>query len=127
MPRAVLSDLEASFVEEYIRDYNGTAAAKRAGFDGTYGSRAQWATKTLKKNHIQVAIDKAKRQRAERCKVSLDQIVGEHIRTYMDPDCPHPSRTPALREVARLCGLDSGGTDDLAAALQRVAQGLKTE
>ena len=122
-----LSDLEASFVEEYIRDHNGTRAALRAGYEGTYAGRRQWARTTLAKPHIKRAIEKSKRERAEACKISLQQLVDEHMRTATDPDCPHGARAGALREVARLCGIGGTQADDLGAALQRAAEALASE
>jgi len=50
-----LTDKQRRFVEEYIKDQNGAAAARRAGYDEN--SARQMAHENLTKPYIRSAID----------------------------------------------------------------------
>jgi phage terminase small subunit len=70
-----LTPKQAAFVQEYLIDLNGTQAAIRAGYSGKNACIIGW--ENLRKPNIKDAIDQAKRERAERTKVTQDMVVSE--------------------------------------------------
>ncbi len=63
------------FVEEYLIDLNGSAAARRAG----YAKKAArtMAQKLLRHPDVIAAIEKAQTERAERTRVTADKVIRE--------------------------------------------------
>lgn len=71
----MLNDRQARFVEEYLVDLNGSAAARRAGYSpDTAGSQAH---DLLKKPEIQEAIEVANAKRIARVQMTADQVLEE--------------------------------------------------
>jgi phage terminase small subunit len=70
-----LSRIERRFRDEYLIDLNGTRAVLRCGFRGKRPDVK--ASKMLARPHVRAAIDKAIAERAERTRISADQVVSE--------------------------------------------------
>lgn len=63
------------FVDEYLIDLNGKAAATRAGYSPK--SAVITASQLLAKPHIRQQIDKVMAERSERTKITADMVVQE--------------------------------------------------
>jgi len=70
-----LTPKEARFVEEYIVDFNGTAAAVRAGYSAR--SARQIATENLSKPSIQAALKAAIEARSQRTGIAADRVLAD--------------------------------------------------
>lgn len=66
-----LTDKQQLFVNEYLKCWNGTEAAKRAGYSGTYDSLRAIASQNLTKPHIVKYIQ----ERIEEAKISADETL----------------------------------------------------
>lgn len=64
---------QARFVEEYLKDLNGTRAAIDAGYSAK--TAASMAAENLRKPHIQEAISEAIRERSQRTGVEQDYVL----------------------------------------------------
>jgi phage terminase small subunit len=71
-----LSDKQARFCEEYIKDYNSSAAARRAGYSDKHAH--VHSHKFLKIEAIQKRVAALKAEIAERNKVTVDMIIQEY-------------------------------------------------
>src|ERR1035437_2745796 len=69
------SEIQQRFVNEYLRDLNGTAAAVRAGYSEK--AARQQASRLLTNAAIAEAIAKAHEQRNKRTEISADTVVQE--------------------------------------------------
>jgi phage terminase small subunit len=70
-----LNAKQLRFVDEYLIDNNGTAAAIRAGYSPK--TARQIAAENLSKPNIAAAIEIARRERSERCCIEADAVVRE--------------------------------------------------
>lgn len=66
---------EGLFVNEYLKDFNGTQAAIRAGYTDNPGAAATQAWELLRKPEIQSAINERLRQRMAVQKVDSDYVL----------------------------------------------------
>lgn len=66
-----LTDKQAVFVEEYLKDLNATAAAGRAGY-----SDANIGRHLIAKNHVSEAIAKRMKDRAARTQITQDYVLN---------------------------------------------------
>ena len=73
--RPGLTPKEDRFVSEYLLDYNGAAAARRAGY-GTGNPRAQ-AYQLMQKPEIQTALAEAAAARRKQNEATVDRVVQE--------------------------------------------------
>ena len=74
----VLNPRHARFAQEYLIDLNGAQAAIRAGFSKRTARSA--AARLLTNADIRAAIDEAKLARAERTKITVDNVLQELAR-----------------------------------------------
>lgn len=65
------------FCLEYIKDYNGTRAAKTAGFGTTDKSSQVAASKLLSKGMVKERVDELKREQQKRLQMSADDVLIE--------------------------------------------------
>lgn len=73
-----LTPKQQRFIAEYLIDLNATQAAIRAGYsENTAYSIGQ---ENLKKPEIQVALQIAMEERAERCKIDADSVLKEYAK-----------------------------------------------
>ena len=63
------------FIEEYLIDYNGTKAARRAGFAPDYAQ--QQASQMLKMPHIKAEVEKRTKEFAENSFITKERVVSE--------------------------------------------------
>jgi len=75
MPEARMTPKQQRFVEEYLVDLNGTAAARRAG----YSTRAanEQAARLLAKTSVQEAVRVAREELSKRTAMTQDWVLGE--------------------------------------------------
>ncbi len=71
-----LKGMQANFVMEYVKDFNGTQAAKRAGY--AKSSAGSTAVIMLKHPGIRVAVQAARRYMALKLELSVDRILQEY-------------------------------------------------
>src|SRR5208282_2578914 len=69
---------QARFLEEYLVDLNGKAAAIRAGYSPK--SAEVQASQLLRNSKIRVALEDAMQARSKRTEVTADRIVAEYAR-----------------------------------------------
>jgi phage terminase small subunit len=109
-----MSPRERRFVAEYLVDANRTAAARRAGFGPSCGTRV---FKLMQNPEIRYAIAKAQRDRARRAGVTRERVLLELARL-------------AFADLARVASWRDGEvalkpldrlTDDEAAAIMELA------
>ena len=73
-----LTPKEAAFVAEYLIDLNAAGAAERAGYSAR--TAKQIAYGLMQKPHVKTAIDAALAERAERAKLTADEVLIELAR-----------------------------------------------
>lgn len=79
-----LTPKQARFVEEYIIDLNGAAAARRAGYK--HKNADVIAFQLLGKTSVQEALNAAQRERSARTGVTADRVIREIARiAFSDP------------------------------------------
>lgn len=102
-----LSPKQALFVQEYLKDLNGTQAAIRAGYSPA--SAASQASELLKVPKIAAALKAAQDARSERTEVTADRVLRELARiAFSDPAKAYAEdgRLLSVREMpeeARAC------------------------
>ena len=77
------------FIEEYLLDFNGAAAARRAGFGEK--SAASYASKILKNPEVRQVLQEKMAVRAQQMQLRQDTVLRE------------------IRNVAFACGSDASG------------------
>lgn len=105
MPPAELSPRQKRFVDEYLVDLNGKAAAIRAGYAAGQSAEVQ-ASRLLSDAKIKAAIAAAGAKTAERTAITKDWVVREAVDTYKQArelDLPAAARG-TLELLAKLHG-----------------------
>jgi phage terminase small subunit len=100
-----LTAKQARFVEEYLVDCNGAAAARRAGYSVHRADRQ--AQENLRKPAVAAAISEAQAKRAERMEITADWVL-ERLReeaTRHGPDSSQAARVRALQLLGLHLGL----------------------
>jgi len=72
---APLNAKQQRFVDEYLKDLNGTRAYLRAGYKATPASATANANKLLRNDHVRAAVQAAKVERRERTKMEADEAL----------------------------------------------------
>ena len=75
-----LTPKQERFVDEYLIDLNATAAAKRAGYSAKSAEKIGFDL--LKKTQVAEAISEKKERRAERSRMTADDVVRALERQY---------------------------------------------
>ncbi|MBW3597201.1 MAG: terminase small subunit [Planctomycetes bacterium] len=83
-----LTPKQQRFVEEYLIDLNATAAARRAGYLGTYAALRVTASNLVAKPNVRRAIEKAFRARQRRTQIDGDEELRHAQRMSRNPDLP---------------------------------------
>lgn len=73
---------EGLFVNEYLKDFNGTQAAIRAGYTDNPRAAATQAWELLRKSDIQIAINERLRQRMATQRVDSDYVLEGLINNH---------------------------------------------
>ena len=118
---AILTEKQATFVQEYLIDLNATQAAIRAGFSP--GSAARYAVDLLNKTHVAEAIRTAMQERNRRVEISQDRILEELARIAfgdLRDAVTWGKEGVKLKESAEL-------TEDQAAAISEVGETVTKE
>ena len=76
----LLTAKEERFCLEYTVDYNGTAAAKRAGY--TEKSAAKTASRLLKRSCVMERVRQLQKEQAQRLCISSDLVVIQAMELY---------------------------------------------
>lgn len=75
--KTTLTAKALAFAHEYIVDYNGTAAARRAGYNQAVTSLGTTAYGLLKKPEVLAIIEKLEKEKFKRVQASADKVVAE--------------------------------------------------
>lgn len=70
-----LTPKQARFVEEYLIDFNGSAAYQRAGYKGTGNTAEVNASKLLRTAKVQEAIQQARQAQTQRTEITADYVL----------------------------------------------------
>ena len=73
-----LTDLQRRFCEEYAVDWNGTRAARAAGYTGSDATLAATASRTLRIDKVQAYLDYLRENLAEACGISAQWIATHY-------------------------------------------------
>ena len=92
-----------AFCQEYIEDFNGSAAARRAGY-ASAGAGVQ-ATRLLKKANIASRIDELLEDRRNRMKVNTDFVIGTLAQMAKNEQLSDSSRKGCLDLLGKYLGL----------------------
>lgn len=77
-----LTPKQSRFVEEFLRDFNASAAARRAGYSEKSAGNIGW--ENVKKREIQVALAKAIAARREQVGLTAEWVLREMVDTYKE-------------------------------------------
>jgi len=92
-----------AFCQEYIVDFNGTAAAKRAGY-ADKGAGVQ-ATRLLKKDNIDSRIEELLEDRRNRMRVTTDFVIGTLAQMARNERMSENARRGCLELLGKYLGL----------------------
>lgn len=106
MPKS-LTPKQSRFVDEYLVDLNATAAARRAGYSKK--TACSIGQENLRKPEIVKAIEERRRERAERVKLSQEDVIRdlkEIVERCMDREKFDPrGATRALELLGKHLGM----------------------
>ncbi|MHC4132726.1 MAG: terminase small subunit, partial [Planctomycetota bacterium] len=74
MNQKPLTDKQYAFVNEYVKDYNATQAAIRAGYAEKYADRQ--AYQLLEKTRVKEAIEARRQEISRKADVEISEIVA---------------------------------------------------
>jgi phage terminase small subunit len=92
-----LTPKEARFVEEYLVDLNGAAAAKRAGYAAASANRT--AYELMDRPPVVAALEAAQQALSERTHITQDMVVQELAKIGF-ADMPNDGRNLAVKRAA---------------------------
>lgn len=112
--KPTLNDKQRLFVTEYVKDFNATAAYKRAGYTATGQSAVTNASRLLTNANVAEAVAKAASRVHERAEFNAEQVIRQLERMVMFDARKlfHPNGQPkAITELdddtaAAISGLD---------------------
>ena len=76
-----LTGKQRDFINEYLKDMNGSAAIRRSSYAAKDGNENRVAQELLQKPHIRFCVDGLLAQRAEHVSVTSDQVLKTILRT----------------------------------------------
>ena len=79
-PATGLTDKQQRFCEEYLRDFNATAAYLRAGYSGNTTTARQNGSKLLTNTNIQAYLSTLRQRVGDRAEVTLERTMQEIAR-----------------------------------------------
>lgn len=99
-PRPLFSARQLRFIEEYVKDFNATQAAIRAG----YSKKTAYSQGQRLLKHVELAaeIEKRKTKISEQCEVTSERIIKEYAAmAFVDPaEFYHPNgKVRTLRQM----------------------------
>lgn len=122
-----LSVRQRRFCEEYIVDYNGTAAAIRAGYSPNHPDRQ--AYQLLKQNRgVSTYIDYLSRTREQQImSVNPEYVISKTVKIIEGEDAKNSDKLRGLEMIAKILGMfiekkEISGPDGGAIQLQRISE-----
>jgi phage terminase small subunit len=102
---STLSDKQARFVEEYLKDLNATEAAKRAGYAPR--SAEVQGHRLLRNDKVATEIDKGRKQQSERNQITADMVMHGLFQeaTATGEGTSHSARVSAWSQLGKFIGL----------------------
>ena len=94
---------EAKFAIEYVKDFNGAAACRRAGYSPN-GANVM-AVRLLARPNVQAAVEEAKASAAAAAKVTVNRILDELSSIAFNEDTADGTRVKALELLAKYEGM----------------------
>ena len=96
---------QAAFIQEYLVDLNATQAAVRAGYSARTARKI--GHENLTKPHIKAAIEAAQAERAERTRITADDVLnGLHAEaTFNGGGSSHSARVAAWAHLGKHLGM----------------------
>lgn len=76
-PETNLTDKQQRFCQEYLKDFNATAAYQRSGYASTGESARRAGTRLLTNVHIQAYLSSLRSSTSERAQVTLERTLEE--------------------------------------------------
>ena len=94
---------EIRFCEEYVKDFNGAEACRRAGI-GKSDTAAQSANKYLRKDNVQNYIKQLMTSTTERCQTEVDDLMQFWTTVMLDPNESTANRLKASDYLGKVLG-----------------------
>jgi phage terminase small subunit len=76
-PKTGLTDKQRRFAEEYLKDFNGAAAYRRAGYTGSDSVSRASASKLLTNCNVQAYLSELRKATTNRAQVTLERTLEE--------------------------------------------------
>ena len=100
-----LTPKEMRFCEEYVKDFNGAAAVRRAGLSPNNPQYApQYASKYLEKEAVKDYINQLMTVISEKCVVEVDDLLKFWVTVMHDESESTPNRLKASDHIAKVIG-----------------------
>lgn len=87
MANSKLTPKQELFVNEYLKDFNATQSAIRAGYSKKISVAEQIGHENLRKPKIAEAVEKAKAERIKKVKIDAEWVLTEAVDLYKE--CRH--------------------------------------
>ena len=91
---------QETFVLEYLKDLNATAAAKRAG----YAHPNVQGSQLLSNQTVRIAVQQELNARADRLRIDADWVIAQLVREAMDYQNSGSTRVRALELLGKHLG-----------------------
>lgn len=100
-----LTPKEIRFCEEYVKDFNGAGAVRRAGLcPNNPQYAAQYATKYLDKEDVRDYINELMTVMSEKCMVEVDDLLRFWVSVMNNPNEATPNRLKSSDYIAKVIG-----------------------
>ena len=99
-----LTPKEMRFAEEYIKDFNATQAAIRAGITNDPGYGGTIGSLTLKKDHVRDYIEQLMSKISEQCMTDVNDLMGFWTEVMLNPNESTANRLKASDYLAKALG-----------------------
>ena len=129
MANGALTPRQEEFCQQYVIDYNGAAAALRAGYakgkEGKNQSRVQ-ASRMLSRSNIRARIRELQKEARESMHLDESEVVAVLRKVAHDPMAVEAARVRAMELLGKHIGMWSkdGPMTDVTAAIDRVAKAI---
>lgn len=98
-----LTPKEMRFAEEYVKDFNGAEACRRAGI-GDPKNAAQSAQRYVRKPAVQAYIEQLMTKTTERCQTEVDDLMNFWTSVMLDPNESTANRLKASDYLGKVLG-----------------------
>jgi phage terminase small subunit len=76
-PKTGLTDKQRRFCEEYLKDFNGAAAYRRAGYSGSESALRANSSKLIANHNVQAYLSHLRNATSQRAQVTLERTLDE--------------------------------------------------